>query len=107
MSPTPWASIEAAVPTDSPTPEPSATPTPLVESTFPIAVVVKIDDNRPSITAQALLTALAISLAGFLMSCGGGGSGKAARTYTVTLTPSGSGSTVTNASPVSFVVTVQ
>ena len=59
MSPTPWASTEAAVPTDSPTPEPSATPTPLVESTFPIAVVVKIDDNRPSITAQALLTALA------------------------------------------------
>jgi hypothetical protein len=52
-----------------------------------------------------LLTALTIALAGFLMSCGGGG--KAARTYTVTLTPSGSGSTVTNASPVSFVVTVQ
>jgi subtilase family serine protease len=58
-------------------------------------------------TLAVLLTALAISLAGFLMSCGGGGSGKAARTYTVTLTPSGSGSTVTNASPVSFVVTVQ
>jgi subtilase family serine protease len=54
-----------------------------------------------------LLTALAISAAGFLMSCGGGGSTKTAstRTYIVTVTPTGSGA-VTNPAPVTITVTV-
>jgi hypothetical protein len=56
-----------------------------------------------------LLTALAISAAGFLMSCGGGGGSStqtpSARTYSVTLTPTGSG-TVTNPSPMTVTVTV-
>jgi hypothetical protein len=52
---------------------------------------------------MVLLTAMAISLAGFLISCGG--STKAARIYTVTVIPTGS-STVTNPSAVSIVVTV-
>jgi len=51
-----------------------------------------------------LLTAMAISLAGFLISCGGG-SKIPARTYTVTVTPNGTG-TVTNPAPVSITVTV-
>jgi hypothetical protein len=57
-----------------------------------------------------LLTALTISAAGFLMSCGGSGSSSsttpAPRIYTVTVTPQGSG-TVTNPSPVSVTLTVQ
>lgn len=64
-----------------------------------------------------LLSAVAISLAGFLMACGGGGSTKsatqaAARTYIVTLTPTGTTSSgglvsVINPAPVSITVTVQ
>ncbi|MGC2211138.1 MAG: Ig-like domain repeat protein [Candidatus Korobacteraceae bacterium] len=50
-----------------------------------------------------LLTALAISLAGLLMSCG---SSRAARVYTVTLTPTGTG-TVTNPQPLAITVTVR
>jgi hypothetical protein len=56
------------------------------------------------------LTALAISLAGLLMACGGGGSSAkttalTAQTYTVTVTPTGTG-TVTNPAQVSITVTV-
>ena len=50
-----------------------------------------------------LLTALAISLAGMLMSCG---SSRAARVYTVTLTPTGTG-TVTNPQPLAITVMVR
>jgi hypothetical protein len=55
-----------------------------------------------------LLTALAIALAGFAISCGGGRKSTAAATtatYTVTVTPVGTG-TVTNPSPVIVTVTV-
>jgi hypothetical protein len=54
-----------------------------------------------------LLTAVTISLAGLLTSCGGSSSStpKAARTYTVTVTPTGTG-TVTDAQPVTITVTV-
>jgi hypothetical protein len=59
-----------------------------------------------------LLTALAISLAGLLMACGGGSSARSStatvgpRTYTVMVTPTGTG-TVTNPAPVSITVTIQ
>ena len=56
-------------------------------------------------TLAVLLSALAVILIGFAMSCGSGGS-KAARTYTVTLTPTGSG-TVSNPSATTVTVTVQ
>jgi hypothetical protein len=51
-----------------------------------------------------LLTALAISLVGLLISCGGGGS-SSPQTYSIIVTPTGSG-TVTNAVPVTITVTV-
>jgi len=53
-----------------------------------------------------LMTAFAISLAGLLVACGGGGGSSQPRIYMVTVTPTGSG-TVTNAVPVTIVVTVQ
>ncbi len=58
-----------------------------------------------------LMTALAISLAGFLIACGSASSSTkstttTARTYTVTVTPTGTG-TVTNPAAVSITVTVQ
>jgi Big-like domain-containing protein/VCBS repeat protein len=54
-----------------------------------------------------LLTAAAISLAGFSMACSGARSSpKPGRTYTVTVTPTGTG-TVTNPAPVTITVTVQ
>jgi hypothetical protein len=54
-----------------------------------------------------LLTATAISLAGFSMACSGARfSPKPGRTYTVTVTPTGTG-TVTNPAPVTITVTVQ
>jgi hypothetical protein len=54
-----------------------------------------------------LLTALAISLAGFLIACGAGTAStqRLTRTYVVTVTPSGSG-TVTNPAPVSIIVQI-
>jgi subtilase family serine protease len=58
--------------------------------------------------AEVLLTALAISLAGLLMSCGGSSSSsttRAASIYSVTVTPTGTG-TVTNPAPVTITVTV-
>jgi hypothetical protein len=60
-------------------------------------------------TIAVLLTALAISMAGFLMACG---SSTAARTYTVTVTPTGTATpagavTLTNPTPVSMTVVVQ
>lgn len=65
-----------------------------------------------------LLMASAITLAGFFLACGGGSSSKStsptsgARTYTVTVTAKGTSSggalaTVTDATPMSFTVTVQ
>jgi hypothetical protein len=56
-----------------------------------------------------LLAATAVSLAGFLMACGGGGgssTNQAPRTYTVTITPAGSGA-VTNPSVVTITMTVR
>jgi poly-gamma-glutamate capsule biosynthesis protein CapA/YwtB (metallophosphatase superfamily) len=55
MAPTPWSSPSAsatATPSPSPTPTPTSAPT-----VFPIAVVVRFDDARPSITPQALTAA--------------------------------------------------
>ena len=55
MAPTPWSSPSAsatATPLPSPTPSPTSGPT-----VFPIAVVVRSDDARPSITPQALTAA--------------------------------------------------
>jgi hypothetical protein len=59
----------------------------------------------------SLMAAFTFSLAGFLMSCGGGSSttkptAVAARTYTITVTPTGTG-TVTNPQVVSITVMVQ
>ncbi len=56
MTPTPWGT-DSPSPTDSPTP--TASPTPLGPTTFPIAVVVRFDDSRASITLDALKTAVA------------------------------------------------
>ena len=53
-----------------------------------------------------LLTALAITLAGFSLACSGNSYSKPARTYTVVVTPTGTGS-VTNPSPAIITVTVQ
>jgi hypothetical protein len=55
--------------------------------------------------AAVALTALTISLAGFLVSCGGGGMKIAPRVYTMTVTPSGTG-TVTDPAPLNIPVTV-
>jgi subtilase family serine protease len=57
-----------------------------------------------------LMTALAISVMGILLSCGGGGNSTptpapAARTYTLTVTPTGTG-TVTNPAPLVITLTV-
>ena len=55
MAPTPWATeTPAATPTATPVPTPTPTPAPTI---FPIAVVVRFDDARPSITPQALTAA--------------------------------------------------
>jgi hypothetical protein len=73
------------------------------------AVLLGVPFSRRKRAVAVLLTAMAISLAGFLMACGGGGSKTppppAARTYTVTVTPTGSG-TVTNPAAVTVTVTV-
>ncbi len=51
MSPTPWAPATA-------TPSPTPSPTAEQPTVFPIAVVVRFDDNRLSIASDALRTAL-------------------------------------------------
>ena len=55
MAPTPWASSTPS-PTATPVPTPSPSPAPIV---FPIAVVVRFDDGRTSITPDALTAAAA------------------------------------------------
>ena len=58
-------------------------------------------------TLAVLLTAAAITLAGFSMACSGAASSsKPARAYAVTVTPTGTG-TVANPAPVTIMVTVQ
>lgn len=56
-------------------------------------------------TLAILLTAAAISLAGYSMACSSGSAVKAPRTYTITVTATGTG-TVTNPAPVVITVTV-
>jgi hypothetical protein len=53
-----------------------------------------------------LLTALAMVLAGFLLSCGGSSTNTTGPTFSVTVTPAGTG-TVTNPAPVAVSVSVQ
>jgi hypothetical protein len=65
-------------------------------------------------TLAVLLTALAISLTGYVVSCGGGGKASissspsvtSSRSYNVTVTPTGAG-TVVNPAPLTVSVTVQ
>jgi hypothetical protein len=66
------------------------------------AVLLPLGLRRKRVVA-VLLTALAFSLSGLMMSCG---SSRAARVYTVTVTPTGTG-IVTNPAPVSITVTVR
>jgi uncharacterized protein (DUF2141 family) len=62
--------------------------------------------TRRKQTRAVLLTALAITLAGFSLACSGSSYSKPARTYTVMVTPTGTGS-VTNPAPAIITVTVQ
>ena len=77
------------------------------------AVLLGVPYSRRKRVVAVLLTALAISLAGFMMACGGSSASTTpkpppavtARTYKVTVTPTGS-SPVANPSPVVITVTV-
>jgi len=64
--------------------------------------------RRRSQLLAVLLTALAITVASFLVACGGSGgnSAQSPQTYTVTVTPTGSG-TVMNPAAITVTVTVQ
>jgi hypothetical protein len=74
------------------------------------AVLLGAPFGRRKRVVAVLLTALAISLAGLLMACGGGGSKTpptpAARTYTVTVTPTSSPAVLNPPAPVVITVTV-
>lgn len=67
------------------------------------ALLVPLGVRRKRAMA-VLLTALAITLVGLMMACGGGSS-RGPRTYTMTVTPTGTG-TVTNPAAVTITVTV-
>jgi hypothetical protein len=64
--------------------------------------------RRRSQLLAVLPTALAITVASFLVACGGSGgnSARSPQTYTVTVTPTGSG-TVMNPAAITVIVTVQ
>ena len=59
MTPTPWAKVATASPTNAPTPVPTPIPTPAPPKRFPVAVVARYDYAPDSISQADLAAALA------------------------------------------------